>query len=175
MNKVQLTHREATDFAARQTAANSTCILHRSCRVLTMTGEVSVEELSPDSRLITRDKGAQPLLNVQRVTGALPMLELAISPLIAKKSDDTMPITHDTLVLVRDTRIISCFGLKEAFVRAEDIEPCESSDSSQDFWELNFGSAQVLYVNDLEIGTSFTEAEQQSRPVLTRNQAQLLF
>ena len=167
---MQLTHREKTHWSARNTAVRSTCYLPKDAYVLTLEGQQLVQDLRPDSRLITRDKGAQPLLSIEKASG--PRGAVAVKG--TASSDARIFLDADSLILKRDARVISLFGHKEVFLRAGDIGDALQETDKVEFFLLSFGSPQVLYLDEIEIGTTQSDGDPNGRTILPAHQSQLL-
>ncbi|RFU12049.1 hypothetical protein DZD18_14070 [Rhodobacteraceae bacterium W635] len=124
--------------------------------ILTLAGALPAEALYPGERVITRDAGAQPLLEITRHTVAADMRFIHVSrdALGGKPTRDLLlPATQP--VLLRDWRAQAMFGTPSARValsRLVDGEHLRWSDARPAaLLSLRFRREHVIYADGLEV------------------------
>ncbi|MBW6506668.1 MAG: Hint domain-containing protein [Rhodobacteraceae bacterium] len=130
--------------------------------ILTLDGALPVEYLNPGDRIVTRS-GAVRLraVHMQMVHG--PMIRVAPSSLGHDRPGHALLLSPDTPVLVRDWRAKVMFGAQQTMVAVSrlvdgDLVTRVSGEGLRSF-SLEFDTAQVIYVDGVEVGCAAATAE----------------
>jgi len=124
--------------------------------ILTLAGALPVEALYPGERVITRDAGAQPLLEITRhpVPAEMRFIHVSRDALGGKPTRDLLLPATQT-VLLRDWRAQAMFGTRAARValsRLVDGEHLRWSEARPGaLLSLGFKREHVLYADGLEV------------------------
>lgn len=124
--------------------------------VFTLCGALPVEALYPGDRIITRDAGAQVLLDIRRhdVTDDMKMVKVTRHALGGKPTKD-MVLNAEQRVLIRDWRAQALYGTPTARVplsRLVDGEFVRWTDDRPDaLLTLHFAHTHIFYANEVEL------------------------
>ncbi len=127
--------------------------------ILTLDGAMPVEQVLPGDRIITRN-GARALRAIHRVAlpqGA-PLVSLSKAALGGRPERD-MWMLPDQPILIRDWRAQALWGVDQAQVPVKRLidgtflrwmtAPADTA-----YLQLTFGSAEILYVDGLELASA---------------------
>jgi len=142
-------------------SGGSTSVFSRSglpmgTTIYTLAGALAVEALYPGDRVITRDAGAQVLLDIRRhrVPAGTPMVRVTGDALGGKPTQDTV-LPGAQRVLIRDWRAQALYGTPAARVplsRLVDGEYLRWTDDGPDaLLSLHFAHPHIIYANGLEL------------------------
>ena len=139
--------------------ATATGGIARGTVVLTMKGEVPVEDLRVGDRVITRERGMAVLRDVERVTAAAVTVR-ADSLGLARPERDTT-VSADQHLAVRDWRAEALFGHGAALVPAGRLADGKqiAAFGEAEFYRLGFDADLTVYANGLETPTGRTERD----------------
>ena len=127
----------------------------QGARVMTLDGALPVEFLSPGDRVVTRS-GAMRLRAIEMRVVPGPMIRIAASGLGDGRPDRPLLLAPATPVLLRGWRARAIFGAPQALVavarlvNGDDVTRV-SGDELRCF-VLGFDTAQVIYVDGVEVG-----------------------
>lgn len=151
-----------SDFSARSPARGDcdapvlSAALPPGTAILTLAGALPVEALYPGDRVITRDAGAQGLLEIRRHAPPhdLRFVHVSRDALGGKPTRDLLlPATQP--VLLRDWRAQALFGTPAAKVPVSRLVDGEhlrwSEDRPEALLTLRFAREHVLYADGLEV------------------------
>lgn len=133
-------------------------------RVLSARGEVLIETLTPDDRVITRDRGMMPVRDVLRLTmprGA-PMVLIPAGAMGRGRPERDVTLPPDQPVVLRDWRARTIFNAREARVAAARltdgsvIRPVTSSGGT--VWCILLDRPSAVYVDGLELVSGALDA-----------------
>lgn len=131
--------------------------LARGTVILTMRGEVPVEELAAGDRVITRERGMSMLRAVERVEA--PAVSVRADSLGLGRPERDTTVAAGQHVAVRDWRAEALFGHEAALVPARRL-----ADGAQvaafgraAFYRLVLDAPLTVYANGLETPTGRTE------------------
>lgn len=124
--------------------------------VLTLRGEVAVEDLVAGDRVITRDNGAQPLRAVEAVAARVAPVRVAAGSLGHNRPDRDMLIGPGTRVHLRDWRARALYGRARALVEVHRLIDgefvTEERPRGLTLHTLAFDGPQIVYADGVEIG-----------------------
>ncbi len=123
--------------------------------IMTLDGEMPVEQLSPGDRIVTRDGGVSRLV-------AVTMREAKVRPIVIKggslghtRPELDMTVTPDTRIHIRDWRATVLFGATSANIEAHRLADGEFVARQQSrvmrVFDLQFASDHIIYANGVEI------------------------
>jgi len=124
--------------------------------IYTLDGALAVEALYPGDRVITRDAGAQTLLDIRRhkVPTGTPMVRVTGDALGGKPTQDTV-LPGTQRVLIRDWRAQALYGTPAARVPLSRLVDGEylhwAEDGPQALLSLHFAHTHIVYANGLEL------------------------
>lgn len=124
--------------------------------IYTLAGALAVEALYPGDRVITRDAGAQTLLDIRRhpVLAGTPMVHVTGDALGGRPTQDTI-LPGEQRVLIRDWRARALYGTPSARVPLRRLVDGEylrwTDDSPEAVLSLHFAHAHIIYANGLEL------------------------
>jgi len=124
--------------------------------IYTLQGALAVEALYPGDRVITRDAGAQVLLDIRRhkVPADTPMVRVTGDALGGKPTQDTV-LPGTQRVLIRDWRAQALYGTPTARVPLSRLVDGEylrwTTDGPDAVLSLHFAHAHIIYANGLEL------------------------
>lgn len=124
--------------------------------IYTLAGALPVEALYPGDRVITRDAGAQTLLDIRRhpVAAETRMVKVTGDALGSKPTQDTI-LPGSQRVLIRDWRAQALYGTPTARVplsRLVDGEFLSWTDERPEaLLTLHFAHPHIIYANGLEL------------------------
>ena len=151
-----------TQTINRGTAATkSTTALAGLCAgttVMTMTGEVRVEDLAPGDRIITRDAGMAVLRDVRTRTVTARPIRIKAGSLGHTRPDRDMIVLPGTLVHIRDWRAEALFGTRTALVEADRLVDGEflalQDKQTLTAHDLVFDRQHILYADGVEVASA---------------------
>jgi hypothetical protein len=126
--------------------------------VLTLDGELPVDQLTPGDKVITRDTGIAVLreLRVRDVTVAA--ISVKAGSLGHTRPDKTMLLGPDTRIHIRDWRAKALFGAEVATVKARRLLDgefvTESKPRKMKMFELVFDACHIVYADGLEVASA---------------------
>ncbi|GEM_PF-823496 len=130
--------------------------------IMTLDGALPVEYLNPGDRIVTRS-GAVRLQAVHAQMAQGPMIRVAPSSLGHDRPGHALLLTPDTPVLVRDWRAKVMFGAPQAMVAVSRLVDGDYvtrvSGEGLRSYTLEFDTAQVIYVDGVEVGCPAVMAE----------------
>jgi hypothetical protein len=136
-----------TDFAVAD------CGIAAGTPVLTLAGAVAVEDLTPGTRIITRD-GARQLTGLRRVAPSR-MVRVSASAIGVEQPEEDMVIGAATPILIRDWRAKALKGCDQAIIRADRLIDGEyirhETATSPTLYALEFDALAVIYAGGLEL------------------------
>ncbi len=124
--------------------------------VYTLAGALAVEALYPGDRVITRDAGAQTLLDIRRhiVPPEMRMVKVTGNALGGKPTQDTV-LPGEQRVLIRDWRAQALYGTPTARVPLSRLVDGEylrwTDDRPEAVISLHFAHPYIIYANGLEL------------------------
>lgn len=123
--------------------------------ILSQDGEIPVEFLTPGDRIISRDAGLVTLDHVARTTHQIRAVRFAAGSLGHTRPDHDLILPENQMVLVRDWRAKSLFGVPQAMVRAGDLIDgefiCDLGLQTMLLHQLHFDTSHVIYAGGLEV------------------------
>lgn len=123
--------------------------------ILSQDGEMPVEFLTPGDRIISRDAGFVTLDHVERTTHQIRAVRFAAGSLGHTRPDHDLILPENQMVLVRDWRAQSLFGVPQAMVRAGDLVDgefiCDLGQQTMRLHQLHFAKSHVIYAGGLEV------------------------
>lgn len=127
--------------------------------VMTLKGEVAVENLQLGDRIITRDSGTATLTGLSSKLTKTKLVTIKANTLGNARPDRDMRIAPDTQILIRDWRAEALFGSAQAKVSALRLLDGEfvSQDTEETevaLFSLEFASEHVVYADGIEVFTS---------------------
>ena len=131
--------------------------------ILSQDGEMPVEFLSPQDRIITRDAGFVRLAHISRSRQSIRAIRFAAGSLGHTRPEQDLILPENQMVLVRDWRAKAMFGADQAMVRAVDLVDgefiCDLGMRAMVVHQLHFSAPHVVYAGGLEVaGTGFQNA-----------------
>ncbi len=124
--------------------------------IYTLAGALPVEALYPGDRVITRDAGAQVLLDIRRhvISDDIAMVRVTGDALGGKPTQDTV-LPGAQRVLIRDWRAQALYGTPAARVPLSRLVDGEflhwTEDRPDALLSLHFAHAHIIYANGLEL------------------------
>lgn len=127
-------------------------------QILTLSGAMPVEFLSPGDRIITR-AGARTLRALRvEVTPAARMIRISASALGIEQPEDDMIVSPDQQMLIRDWRAKALKGADQAVVAAHKLVDGEYirsvSVGETRLYTLEFDAPVVIYASGLELAST---------------------
>ena len=124
--------------------------------VLTLRGEVAVEELVPGDRVITRDAGAQTLRAVEAAAARVAPVRIAAGSLGHNRPGRDMAMGPGTRIHLRDWRAKALYGSARALVEAHRLIDgefvTEERPRGLTLYALAFDAPQIVYADGVEVG-----------------------
>ncbi|MCF6231702.1 MAG: Hint domain-containing protein [Rhodobacteraceae bacterium] len=121
----------------------------------TREGEVPVEFLSPGDNLITRDAGMVRLTRIHHRRCVSRAILFAAGSLGHTRPEQDLILPGAQLVLIRDWRAQSMFGVDQALVRADALVDDEFirdlGVQKLHLHQLEFGAPHIIYVGGVEL------------------------
>jgi hypothetical protein len=123
--------------------------------IMTLEGEMPVEQLAPGDRIVTRDGGVS-------VLAAVNAREAKVRPIVIKggslghtRPELDMTVTPDTRIHIRDWRATVLFGAASANIEAHRLADGEFVAQQQSqvmrIFDLQFANDHIIYANGVEI------------------------
>lgn len=126
--------------------------------VLTLKGEMKVEDLRAGDRIITRDTGMAVLKSVRTSVVTLAPIQIKAGSLGHNRPDTDMLTAPDTMIHVRDWRAQALFGKTPALVPARrliDGEFISQGPQAQlTVYNLSFERQHIIYADGVEVATA---------------------
>lgn len=123
--------------------------------ILTLDGEMAVEDLKAGSRVITRGSGMAIVRRVSMRRILTDTVRILAGSLGDKQPDRDVILLAEQKILIRDWRASAIYGNSDALVTVRDLIDNEfvtlEPDKSMTVFEIEFDTPQVLYVDGLEI------------------------
>lgn len=126
-----------------------------SAKILTVSGQVAVQDLEPGDRIITRQSGASRLLGLAcetRLTQVVAFHRLAVE---GAGGLITTILPADQPVFLRDWRAQAMFGAKQALVAAHRLVDEEfvthRIPKKMTLFNLHFEGLRIVYVEGMEL------------------------
>ena len=136
-------------------AISTKCGMGLGSVILTMEGEMPIEQVMPGDRVISRDAGAVRVTNVRRQTVSCEAVKILAGSLGDTRPECDVILPEDQSVLVRDWRARALFGADEVTVRAGALIDGEYITGlgvqELEVIVLLFDAPHVLYVDGLEV------------------------
>lgn len=148
--------RQESGISDGTAARGDTGLMGRSM-VMTLQGEMRVDQLKPGDRIITRDTGTAILKHVRRrrISGRAVRIKASSLGHNRPEHDATLPAGQP--ILVRDWRAQALYGARQVLVPAERLVDGEfvtlQANASMTVHDLEFDSPHVLYVDGLEVAS----------------------
>ncbi len=123
--------------------------------IMTLDGEMPVEQLSPGDRIVTRDGGVSVLTAVTARKAKVRPVVIKGGSLGHTRPELDMTVTPSTRIHIRDWRASVLFGAKSADVEAHRLADGEFV--AQQKWQLmqvfdlQFADDHIIYANGVEI------------------------
>ena len=140
--------------AKRATSAIADGIL-RGTIVLTLKGEMPVEQLMPGDKVITRDSGVATVTAIESLKTIVQTVKIKAGSLGQTRPEDDVVIPAEQDILVRDWRARSLFGLDQAVVPAGKLIDDEYivDNGLQDalLFQICFDQPHVFYAGGVEV------------------------
>ncbi|WP_432449793.1 Hint domain-containing protein [Aliiroseovarius marinus] len=133
-----------TNKIAESASLNETMGLAEGTIVLTMRGEVAVEDLREGDRVITRDIGAQPLRAIKRRRAQTT--HITKGSLGENRPERDLAVAAGQPLMVRD-------GAPVAMI-AGDLTQDAGIPTVADLYQLDFGRRHVIYANGVELAVA---------------------
>lgn len=130
-----------TNKIAESATLNETMGLAKGTNVLTMRGEVAVEDLCEGDRVLTRDIGAQPLRAIKRRRAQTT--HISKGSLGENRPERDLAVAAGQPLMVRD-------GAPVAMI-AGDLTQENGIPTMGDLYQLDFGRRHVIYANGIEL------------------------
>lgn len=147
----------ATPLGVHVRPQNITGLLAGSS-VMTMKGEVQVQDLQPGDKVITRDAGMVELVEITSQEVNVAPIKILAGSLGHTRPDKDLMVTPQTRIHIRDWRAKAIFGTDQATVPAHRLIDGEfvSKAPAQDMitYELKFDMPHIIYADGLEIETA---------------------
>ena len=157
----------------QEAAADAATGVLAGTEILTLSGAMPVEYLSPGDRIITRE-GARVLRALRvRHAGRLPLVRIAAGALGHDRPEAGLDLPADQPVLLRDWRARVMFGTDRAvlpvrrLIDGEFVRPVAGRDLR--VFTLAFDAPQVVYAEGMElpcpaVGATADEARPDAAP-----------
>jgi len=140
--------------AKHATLAVTDGILHGTI-VLTLRGEVAVENLLPGDKVITRDSGVAIVEHAEALKTLLHTVTVKAGSLGHTRPETDVTIPADQHILIRDWRARSIFGRDQAIVPAKALVDQEfvTDNGVQDVivYQICLQSQHTIYAGGLEL------------------------
>jgi hypothetical protein len=138
--------------------APATLALCAGARVLTLDGEVAVEDLTPGARIITRDTGMARLVALSFAREEAEVILVKAGSLGQNRPERDSMVLPQTALHLRDWRAKAFRGAERANVRAEELIDDQfvirCAARSRRVVTLVFDRPHVIYADGLELATS---------------------
>lgn len=132
--------------------------------IFTSDGEIPVEYLTPDDRIVTRDAGMIALRAVTSRRIFAPAVSIKAGSFGATRPEHNIIVPAAQNVLIRDWRAQSMFGKPQTVVQAGQLIDGEfvTDLGSRDMvlFDLTFDKPHVIYSDGLEIQVPLIQAAQ---------------
>lgn len=132
--------------------------LAKGTTVMTLRGEVPVQDLCAGERIITRDSGMATLKAVKTADVTMACIQIKAGSLGHTRPNEDMIVGPDTLVHIRDWRAKALFGADVATVKARRLIDgefvSEQPTRSVRVFELVFDRQHILYADGLEVASA---------------------
>ncbi len=134
------------------------CGLPVGTPILTSQGTMAVEFLSAGDNIITRNGGAQPLVDVHATTHATRGIKFTAGCFGESGPAEDVILPPDQPMLLRDWRARAFFGQSQAMIRAgqlvDDEFILDIGPRKLVLFRLAFDRPRIIYANGIELGTS---------------------
>lgn len=131
--------------------------------VMTLEGEMPVEELAVGDRIITRDTGMATITAIRKKDMTCDMVAIMAGSLGHTRPDRDVMVPADQRILIRDWRAEALTGQKQALIPARALVDGEFVQLRQDMqvtaYEIELDRAQVIYADGLEVVSHISAAE----------------
>ena len=126
--------------------------------VLTLDGEMPVDQLTPGDRVITRDSGMAILKELRRTVADVAPVSIKAGSLGHTRPGSDMLVGPDTRILIRDWRAHALFGVPVALVPAHRLTDGEFVTDLPKrrvaLFELVFDRQHIVYADGIELASA---------------------
>lgn len=140
------------------TAELTTVTLCAGARILTLAGEVAVEDLVPGAKIITRDTGIARLDALSFAQAKVAVIRIKAGSLGHTRPERDTDLPADTAMHLRDWRAGALSGAKATNVKADALVDDEfvtrQGVAQRMLVTLSFGRPHVVYVDGLELAVT---------------------
>lgn len=144
-------------IAARPVRTNVSGVA-QGTTIMTLQGEVAVEDLKAGDRIITRDAGMSVLREIRSKEVSVTPIKVKAGSLGHTRPEADMVVGPDTLVHIRDWRAKALFGADVATVKAKRLLDgefvSEATPQTMTVHELIFDRQHIVYADGLEIAST---------------------
>ncbi|MCC5975665.1 MAG: Hint domain-containing protein [Rubellimicrobium sp.] len=136
----------------------TTITLCAGARILTLAGELAVEDLVPGAKIITRDTGTARLESLSVSHGEVGVIHIKAGSLGQARPERDADLPADTAMHLRDWRAGAAFGATVANVKADvlvDGDCVTRQDAAQRrLVTLTFSRPHVIYIDGMELAVT---------------------
>ena len=126
--------------------------------VLTLDGEMPVDQLTPGDRVITRSSGMAVLKELRRTVVEMAPVSIKSGSLGHTRPDKDMIVGPDAMILIRDWRAEALFNTKMALVPAHRLTDGEFVTDLPKrkvaMYELVFDRQHIVYADGVEVASA---------------------
>lgn len=126
--------------------------------VLTLKGEMKVEDLQIGDRIITRDAGMAVLKGIAATEVTMTPIKIKAGSLGHNRPEAEMLTSPDTLIHIRDWRAQALFGKSPALVPARRLVDGEfisqAAKAQVKIFDLKFDRQHIIYADGVEVATT---------------------
>ncbi len=144
--------------AAEHFVAVETAGLIAGTRIMTIEGEVAVEDLAPGARIISRDAGLVILRGIESGWARIAPISIKAGALGHTRPRRDMLVPPQALVHLRDWRaevlIGSTYALVPSKLMIDDDFVFRRSEARLKVFELMFDRQHIIYADGIEIATT---------------------
>ncbi len=131
--------------------------------VMTLEGEMPVEQLAAGDRIITRDTGMAPIRTIRKKEITCDVVSIMAGSLGHTRPERDVTVPADQRVLIRDWRAEALTGQKQALIPARELVDgefvCMQEAQTVTVYEIELERAQVIYADGLEVVTRISAEE----------------
>ncbi|NBD28528.1 MAG: hypothetical protein GVY31_00640 [Alphaproteobacteria bacterium] len=146
------------DFIEPAGKAGSIAGLSAETTILTLDGELPVDQLTLGDKIITRDTGTAVLCDLRVRDVTVAAITIKAGSLGHTRPDKTMVLGPDTRVHIRDWRAKALFGTEVATVKARRLLDgefvIEAKPRKTRMFELVFDTCHIVYADGLEVASA---------------------
>lgn len=141
-------------FQVIATSSTGICV---NTKILTVKGDIAIQDLKPGDRIITRAGGLCYLRAIKARKAKVHPILIKAGSLGHSRPDMDVVLTPDTQIHIRDWRAQALYGTETANVAAERLIDGEFVSQQPwrlvDLYDLTFDEEQIVYANGVEIVT----------------------